>query len=140
MEKSYEKYVWVLLFVVGVVISIIGFRELVLGQFADPQVGENLTGRPWEELEADPFVIFLTRGLGIALITVGGFTMAITWFSYRVGEKWAWYTSWVVVLFLLVAGGLDINAEGSVWPLQIGMILIALVGLLLPFQKFFPKD
>ena len=67
--------------------------------------------------------------------------LAITLTGYRRGEKWAWYTMWLVPA-VLVGQGLwysvflgDFNEMVQYIPI----VTVALVGLLLPYRKFFPR-
>jgi hypothetical protein len=67
--------------------------------------------------------------------------LAITLTGYRRGEKWAWYTMWLVPA-LLVGQGIfnsvflgDFNEMLSWIPIT----SLSLLGLFLPYRKFFPR-
>jgi hypothetical protein len=67
--------------------------------------------------------------------------LAITLTGYRRGEKWAWYTMWLVPA-LLVGQGLFNSVflndfkEMLSW---IPITTLSLLGLFLPYRKFFPR-
>jgi hypothetical protein len=42
------------------------------------------------------------RSVGVASIAAGVFGLAIAWWPFRRGERWAWAVSWVYPLFWLV--------------------------------------
>jgi hypothetical protein len=79
--------------------------------------------------------------LGNLKISWSLFLIAITLTGYRKGEKWAWYTMWLAPAILVCQAILDATFLGDVnqvlkW---IPITFLSLVGLLLPYRKFFPK-
>ncbi len=106
----------------------------------------HIIGMSLSELEAlSPeallFARWLMGALGMLKISWSLFVLAITVTGFRKGEKWAWYTLWLVPV-LLVGQGIynsvffgDIN-EMLQW---IPITTITLFGLFLPFRKFFPR-
>jgi len=60
--------------------------------------------------------------------------------AYRKGERWAWYILWSVPVFFLgfVAIAMSIGASGLL-PFLTLFVVLSLLGLLLPFRRFFPK-
>ncbi len=145
-EKAYEKHAWTLIFALGVVGLLLAFIDI----FSSTPDGDylvmfrNFSGTTWEKLLAtDPgvgnFITFILRGLGLGLLGNNLFLMAVALKSYRRGEKWAWY----VFLYLPVSFGiiatLDFAAGGIGWPVLLVFLIISLLGLLLPYRKFFPK-
>ncbi|HLB68463.1 MAG TPA: hypothetical protein VJN63_08375, partial [Thermoplasmata archaeon] len=62
--------------------------------------------------------------------------------SYRRGERWAWYALWVLPLnFVIGLQGLVLSLRVGAPPLFVPLlfVIISLLGLLLPYRKFFPK-
>lgn len=107
---------------------------------------ETAFGFSWRDLQtsnpgAAELMRFLFRALGYAWLGFSLFTVAVVWKSYRRGEQWAWYILWA---FPLVVGLFAATAYAA------GVVLLAItygtyavlavVGLLLPYRKFFPKD
>jgi hypothetical protein len=63
--------------------------------------------------------------------------------AFRRGDKWAWYAFWFVPVYFLGFAALSLNLEASssllMLPPLMVFIILSLVGLLLPFRKFFPN-
>jgi len=69
------------------------------------------------------------------------FVLAITLAGYRRGEKWAWYTLWLAPILLAWSAFYNVSFVGDVnqaleW---IPVTFVSLLGLLLPYRKFFPR-
>jgi hypothetical protein len=126
---EYEKYAWVLLFAPAIIALIIGAMDLF---------------RPLEpSYIPTPSEAFHIRAYGAAGTGVGIFGLAIILKSFRRGEKWSWYALWYYPIFYLVLYGyLQATSFAGLGP---GSVLlpvfaaISLVGLVLPYGKFFPK-
>lgn len=143
-EKAYVKNAWVILFVLGLISTVGGIAFVAQGGRGRAEVLKYLTGLTWDEL--------LTRvpGIGSFLAEVqtvldtyevgfGIAVMAISWFSYRKGERWAWYALWIVPLVVLSITLNDVRAGMSLSGfLGIPLLALSLLGLLLPYRKFFP--
>ena len=105
-----------------------------------------VTDMSWSELKAsNPMASELVRftywGFGLLKMSWSLLVLAITLTGYRKGEKWAWYTLWLVPI-LLVSCALfnaywfgDINESLRFIPIT----TVSLLGLLLPYRKFFPR-
>lgn len=79
-----------------------------------------------------------SRAAGAASIGMGLFGLLITAISYRRRERWAWFALWYYPFFWtihLVAG----LPPGREHVHQVGFIVLAFVGLLLPVREFFPS-
>ena len=125
-EKAYEKHAWILFLVVGFVVLSVGSMDMILGASPDPAPQFTAPG---------PFV----RATGVVLAALGVLIISMAGVPYRNGERWAWYALWLVPLFLLGLVLLQLSAGGSVWPIQLTIMVIAVLGLLLPYRKFFPR-
>ena len=70
------------------------------------------------------------RSVGVASIALGVFGLAIAWWPFRRGERWAWVVSWVYPLFWLahLAAGLP---PGNDHVHQVVLCVAALVALAL---------
>ena len=121
-EKAHEKYAWVFLLPGEIFYFLLGTGFATL-QALGPST-------PKEEL--------LGRFFGLTLIGLTVFGLATTLNSYRRGEKWAWYTLWYYPIFFASIFAIDITdpyfaANSSLF------LVLSLIGLLLPYRKFFPK-
>ena len=143
-ERAREKYGWVVYLFLGLLWVVYGLTQVFNpGNLRDAQ---HITGLSLSELEvkspeATELVYFLYGALGLLKTNWSLLVLAITLTGYRRGEKWAWYTMWLVPL-TLVGQGLwysvylgDFN-EMLPW---IPITTVSLVGLFLPFRKFFPR-
>ena len=97
-----------------------------------------MTGRSWAQIAAsDPgianYVTTLYGFLGAIDICFSLLVIAVSATSFRRGERWAWYALWTFLLrqvFEVVFTGQP--------PIPIG-VGATLLGLFLPYRKFFPK-
>ncbi|MCS4539253.1 MAG: hypothetical protein HYU03_00985 [Thaumarchaeota archaeon] len=145
-EKAYEKYAWTLLFATGIVGLIFAFNG-IFSSTPDPgalAVFRNISGTTWEEFSAaNPGVASLLtnslRNSGVFFLGYSLFVIAVALKSYRRGEKWAWYVFLYLPVFFGIFAAWDLPAGGIIWPLFLILLIISLLGLLLPYRKFFPK-
>jgi len=144
-EKIYEKYAWIAFFVLGAIFLVSAVPH-ALGFNTDPALVESIGGMPTDDLkDSNPmfFDLYSYYFMGGGLSDIG-FAFLITVISmtaYRRGEKWAWYAFWFVPAYFLgwVALGLTIESSSSTIPYLMVFVILSLVGLLLPFRKFFPS-
>ncbi len=146
-EKWYVKYAWLIFLGQGILILVGG----LIGIFAPsimlnmPNVGyfgcplTCMTGRSWTQLVAsDPgvanYIALLYGFLGGSIVCFAVLVIVIASTSCRTGEKWAWYALWVVPLWMVFENIIYAGTQ----PLPIG-VGIALLGLFLPYRKFFPR-
>ncbi len=119
-EKTYEKYAWILLFVLGIFNLIAAFIFLITPGTGGSATGEleAVTGMKWSELVASnpqaakligEVVIYAQRILGAFLLSLAAFSIAVSLKSYRGGEKWAWYAFLVLPVSLGVRAATDIS-------------------------------
>jgi len=144
-EKAYEKYAWIIPFVMGLFFLLsMGatlFYPRILTE-AEHAV-ESLTGSTFSQLAASSpgvanYIYYLIRILAIFSAGLGAFFTVVSATAYREGEVWAWYLTWVVpVLFLLDLSN-DYLAFGYVDVGSMFIVAILVTGLLLPYRKFFP--
>ncbi|MBI3022099.1 MAG: hypothetical protein HYY68_00045, partial [Thaumarchaeota archaeon] len=93
VEKAYEKYAWILLFLLGIfnLLSALGF--IVMGQPFEEDL-RRLTGKSWGEITASnpglEIIIGLEyRVLGLAYAGFALLVVAISAKSFRRGERWS---------------------------------------------------
>jgi len=144
-ERVYEKYAWIAFFALGVIFLVSAVPH-ALGFNTDPALVESISGTTPDDLkDSNPmfFDLYSYYFMGGALSDIGFafFITVISITAYRRGEKWAWYAFWFVPAYFLgwVALGLTIESSSSTIPYLMVFIMLSLVGLLLPFRKFFPS-
>ncbi|HYU88727.1 MAG TPA: hypothetical protein VEL52_08580 [Candidatus Bathyarchaeia archaeon] len=67
--------------------------------------------------------------------------MFVSLTSFRSGEKWAWYVSWLMPIGILPAQLNVYLLTGSVMVivLAIVFVVVSLLAVFLPYRQFFPK-
>jgi len=140
------KYGWAWYLALGLLWLVVGLNQLFTPKVLLEDDAQHITGMSLSELEAlspeaTELIYWLYRGMGNLKTSWSLFVLAITLTGYRKGERWAWYTLWLVpgilacsVIFNTIFLG-DIN-EVLPW---IPITFLSLVGLLLPYRRFFPR-
>ena len=133
--KNIGRYAWLLLFTVGLGFAGYAYYNLVTIPALDPADPD----RGWAWLTSDPDVIdyikWWFRTLGFWVLAVAIFVMVISSTGYRKGQKWAWYS----LLYLPVHVGIHMTIWPWAIPILLGILLIVLAGLALPYRRFFPR-
>lgn len=60
----------------------------------------------------------------------------VLWFPFRRGEKWAWFSSWILVIGL--GSAIFFNPQIGVW--YLGVAGVIALGLLLTWPSFFQAN
>ncbi len=150
-ERAYERYAWVILFVVAVIFALFGLGDILLATGADPAIVQGITGLTPEELgaispEALKLANLQTRASGAIFLTFGLLAAIVAWTGFRRGERWAWYALLTlpllnILIFVVMYVSVDFSAGVLPPPLLSAPVFLAItgVGLLLPIRRFFPK-
>ncbi len=142
-ERAYAKNAWIILFVVGVSLVLLGLTDLLfssLGYVSFSVVDSNPSLAGFASSLYSPINLAI-RTFGYYYLPFGILVSAVSLKSYRRGEKWAWYVFllilalWVCAFLLQVSHGLP--TEGI--SIDLVYLILWILGLLLPFGKFFPK-
>lgn len=142
-ENVLQKYAWLIPFVLAILLSLNTAFILVRG--TDPGVFEMDTGVAWSEFsDAYPTVATLLtlqeRLLAAGVMGFGLYAAVVTYLKYRKGERWAWYTMWLLPgMLALLAALLYLHDQANVGIYYVGAAAVAVLGMLLPVGKFFPK-
>jgi len=146
MERVYEKYGWVIYLALGLLWLVVGLNQIFFPDGLIDNEVQRVTGISLSELEASnpvsiELVRFLFGAIGNLKMSWSFLVLAITLTGYRKGEKWAWYTLWLCPAILVGQGLFDSVFLGDFNEMLqwIPITSISLVGLLLPYRKFFPK-
>lgn len=147
-ERFYEKYAWIIFLVIGILVLLGGIPHM-FGVNTDPALVESISGQTIEQLKSSSPMFFdlynfYFSGGGLSDVGVAFFLIVISIFAYRTGQKWAWYSLWFVPLFFIgwvfLVLSLPNQAQSSMLTPLLSFIGLSIVGLLLPFRKFFPKN
>lgn len=142
--KTNRNYGWMLLFIVALLQSISGAFLLL---FSGAEVFENDTGVAWAELMnvypsvAAQFSMTQQSSL-VTSLAVGLFSLAVTYFAFREGQRWAWYTMWLLPASMAPGTISLAQTENQAGFAVLGgvFILFAVAGLLISWRKFFPRQ
>jgi hypothetical protein len=147
MARLWDKYWWVWYLGLGLLWLMVGYSQLFNPTVLLEQDAQRITGISLSELKAlspaaTKLIFWLFGTLGNLKISWSQFLIAITLTGYRKGEKWAWYTMWLAPAVLVSQAIFDTIFLGDFnevlkW---IPITTISVVGLLLPYRKFFPKQ
>lgn len=141
-DKFYHKYAWIVLFAIGVLVAITGMVHAA-GINTDPATAEEVLGMALSEVEGSnpgffDLYMFYFRFGGLSDVGFGFLVAAISATAYREGRKSAWYTLLSVPVFFGASAALFYDNGVSAIP-PIVFVILALLGLFLPFRKFFPS-
>ncbi len=132
-KKPYDKYAWVLFLPSGILLLAFPLISLLQSYFFDPE----LKGLNW--LTSDPAILGFIRWnftfQSLFSTGFGVFIMATSLTGYRRHERWAWYAFLYLPLFLL---GVQVLAYW-LFLITIPLLIMSLLGLALPYRKFFPS-
>ena len=146
MERPWVKYGWVVFLLLGLLWLVTGLSQIFNPEPLLENDAQRITGMSWSEHEASsPATVQLARSL---MGTLGNLktswsllVIAITLTAYRRGRKWAWYAMWLMPVVLVTQGIFDSVFLGDVNEMLkwIPTTAVSLLGLFLPYRKFFPR-
>ena len=140
-ERAYEKHAWILLFVVGLFGISLG-AGLLLQPL--PKLGD-ITGLDWDETSPQARVaVEHLKTISQWIFFFSIFTVVVSAIPYKKGEKWAWYAMWTLPVNLIIGAwrDLELGITGFWplwWPMLLLPIIVSLLGLMVPYRKFFPS-
>ena len=115
MDGQVGKAWWGLL-AIAVLLVLFGVGDMVNGVEADPGIPIGVTGLTPAELRAEGPQAYrmydlTVRSQGSSLVVVGGLMIAILLFAFRRGQRWAWWTMWLLPAWAIVVsmGGLAVG-------------------------------
>ena len=134
---------WPLVFVVAAIQTLSGLMLLLA---SGPATFENDTGIAWSELKnAYPTVATqfssVRQASLIGTLGIGLFSLMITFFALRDGQRWAWWTMWILPASFLPSILSLAQMGDQAWVAVLGgvLVVLAVAGLLLSIRVGFPK-
>lgn len=146
-DKFYEKYAWIVFILIGVMV-LSGAIPHTLGTNSDPALVQTISGKTIDELKiSNPLFFnlynFYFRGGGLSDLGFAFLLIVISATAYRQAQKWTWYAFWFIPAYFLgwitLSSTLPPESQSSLLPPLIVFTVLSLLGLLLPFRKFFPN-
>ncbi len=145
-ENVYLKYSWIIFVAIG----IFGFA-FALFSIISPFLGiftniESETGVNWDQFatanpEMATLILESNYWLMAVMASIALFSIIIAWKGFRHGEKWAWYTMWLLPItngLISIETLFSINDYLSTTLLGIVIVIIYVRCILLPYKAFFP--
>ena len=135
---------WALVFGVAAIQTLSGLMLLLA---SGPATFEDDTGIAWSELNnvyprvATQFSTVQQASL-IGTLAIGLFSLAITYFALRGGQRWAWWTMWILPVSILPSILSLAQMGEQAWVTVLGgiLILLAMIGLLASYRVGFSKS
>jgi hypothetical protein len=145
VEKSRPRVGFILLFAVALLQSAVTLFYL-LATGPELHFAGN-TGIAWAEFSrANPTVAgeyAMTRYASLAAnLAMGLFALAILYFPFRDGRRWAWFTLWILPAYLSLIAlnrAQNGNDPALIWMAAL-LILVAVAGLLISYPAFFRRS
>jgi hypothetical protein len=146
-----QRNAWWGLLAVAVLAALFGIGDVINGVANDPAVPLGVVGMTPAELEAEgPHAYRMydltLRGGGLSLALIGALMTAILLFAFRRGQRWAWWTMWLLPVWAISVsvGGLLIGVapgQEPAPPVVSGFVLGIFAGviLLVSAPPFFGK-
>ncbi len=139
---------WKLMLFVGVVAMVIGLPLYVFDFLAvssiDPGGAQYIGGQPGA-VGADPrivrWMVHENKEALFSLFVIGFAASAISVTAFRRAERWSWFTLAVLTVGYLLSY-IAIHAPIgylSYFPIVVPLLLVSMVGLALPFRRFFSQ-
>ena len=132
---------WWALLAIAVLLLLFGVGDMANGVANDPGIPLGVTGMTPAQLEAEGpnayrMYDLTLRSQGSSLAVVGGLMGAILLFGFRRGQRWAWWTMWLLPAWMVSASmvGLLIGvAPGQPPPPPVvsGFVLAIMSGVIL---------
>ncbi len=144
-ERAYEKYAWVIFLVIGIFSLIMALGSAFTGGEVEwASRLQSVTGTKWSELAASnptlfKFIKLVNSEGGVLRVSLAALTIAVSVKSYRRGERWAWYLFWFLLIGFVATTAVNELYGVSIVGFSITFLVLFLLGLLLPYRKFFPK-
>ena len=142
-EKAYQKYAWLILVALSVLLVV---NMVIVAGFEDHAAEfAKDTGTAWDTFAtaypgvAAAYTLNL-RTLFVSFGSLGLFALVLSWFGLRQGQRWAWYGLWLLpITMALVTLLFAQSRRPELGAIYAGFAVLAAIGLLLPIRKFFPK-
>ncbi len=141
--RTRTPYGWIILFVVALLQMTASFFLLLA---RGPEIFEADTGVAWAELVqqyptvAAQFAMAQEASL-VANLALGLLSLLVVYFSFRDGQRWAWFAMWILPASMVPGTISLLRTENQAGTAVFGgvFILLAVAGLLISYPTFFAK-
>jgi hypothetical protein len=147
MGRFFETYGWLIYLALGILWAVVGLTQTFYPYELLKDDTQRVLGMSWTEFEdSDPEAAELVRyqygGMGLLKTSWSFFVIVIAIIGLRTGGLWAWYTLWSVPILLVTNALYNAWFFGDVSEMLpwIPITTVSVLGLILPYRKFFPKE
>jgi hypothetical protein len=149
-REFFERSAWVLFLVIGVLEILFGWGDMIAGIENDPAILISITGSTPAELKAQDPVFYAAmdhqqKVIGQILWITGALISTISLTAFRRGERWAWFTFWLIpvsmALGLVSSYNIRLPGEPLAPPFYSASIfaMLTIVWLALSYRKYVPN-
>jgi hypothetical protein len=150
-ENFFERSAWVLFLVLGLIEILFGAGDLAVGIENDPAILVSAIGITPSELKAQDLLIYNAMDdqqklIGLELLMTGALISMISLTAFRRGERWAWFTFWLIALEMIfgVVSQYNIRQAGESLapPFYSGLLFAVLTSLwlALSYRKYLLRN
>lgn len=146
-ENFFEVSAWVLFLAIGLLEILFGWGDMIAGVENDPAILISITGRTPAELKAHDPVFYAAMDhqqkiIGQILWITGALIAIISLTAFRRGERWAWFTFWLIPLSMAIGAVSSYNirlpGESLAPPFYSAslFVILTIVWLALSYRKY----
>ncbi len=150
-ENFFERSAWVLFLVLGVIEILFGAGDMIAGIENDPAILISATGITPSELKAQDLLIYKAMDhqqklIGLEFLMTGALISMISLTAFRRGERWAWFTFWLIAVEMIfgVVSQYNIRQPGESLapPFYSGLLFVVLtiLWLALSHRKYLSRE
>jgi hypothetical protein len=150
-ENFFEGSVWVLFLVLGVIEILFGAGDMAVGIENDPAILVSAIGITPSELKAQDPLIYKAMDqqqklIGLEFLMTGALTSMISLTAFRRGERWAWFTFWLIAAEMIFGVVSSYNSrlpgESLAPPFYSGLLFAVLttLWLALSYRKYLSQE
>jgi len=150
-ENFFERSVWVLFLVLGLLEILFGLSDIIAGIENDPAILVSATGKTPAELKAQDLIIYNAMDhqqklIGLEFLMTGALISIISLTAFRRGARWAWLTFWLIAAEMIFSVVSQYNirqpGESLAPPFYSGSLFAGLttLWLALSHRKYLSRD
>lgn len=142
---------WILILILAIFVLVDGVAFLLLSTGVERDVVLRVTGSTWEQITSilpgvAKYITYLTLVVGFTLVGLSFMIIATSLTGYRRGEKWAWYLTWYLPVYFLIAGiityheGANISFEEYTAAIILFFFVLSFIAQMISVRWFFAKS
>ena len=141
---------WILILILAFFVMLDGIAFLLFSVGIERSVVFRVTGITWEQIVSilpgvANYITYLTAIVGFTLVGLSFMMIATSLTGYRKGDKWAWYLSWYLPVYFMIAGiitfreGASISVEEYTAAILFAFFVLAIIAQIISVRWFFRR-